>query len=379
MIIKGINESKIKKLSNTKKEPKWMLDYRLEACNNFLELSQPSFGPDLRIDYDDIIYYTDKGINNNKIEEERKKGFDVLNKIDYRKSTCINIQYNNEIIYRNVSKKLEKKNIICCDMSTALKEHEDILKKYFGTIVKKDENKYTAFNCATNNEGLFIYIPPNTNVDIPFINYYLINGDKIGQVVRNLIIVDEGSNLDYTCEYYSTLESNDSIHNEVTEVYVGKNAKCKYITKQRFNDTIFNINIKRALVEENATMEWFNDSNGSKVIMEYPTCVLNGKNSKGKYTLDITSNNQISDIGAKMIHLAPNTNSEISCNSSSNNNGDISFRSSVKISKKALNSNSSVTIEAKILDEESKINVIPKNISENNSSVINYNSKIIKK
>ena len=384
MTIKGISETNIRKLSRIKKESKWMTDFRVMSFNKFSELSQPSFGPDLRIDFDEINCY--KKITEHVEEDWNKvsnKIKDVLKNNDLHnlvknKNSGIGIQYESEAIYFNLLESLKDKNIIFCDIDTALKKYPKLFKKYFNNLVKFDENEYTALNSSIWSGGTFIYIPPNTNVDIPFINYYFISDSNICQSVRNLIIVDENSSLEYKCEYYSTITSNDSIHNEVTEVYVGKNAKCKFTTIEKFEDTIFNINIKRAIVEECATMEWYNENSGSKVNMEYPTCILNGKYSKGKSISIIASDNQISDIGAKMIHILPNTTSEIICNSASVNGGDISFRSNIKIAKKAINSNSSVKIEAKILDKDSKINIIPKNISENNSSVINYNSKITK-
>ena len=385
MKIKGISESKVRKISKEKKEPKWMTDFRVESYKKFEELSQPNFGPDLRIDYDEINFYkkvTDQVENDwDNVPEKIKDTFDKLGvpEAERKYLAGIGAQYESEVVYHNMVKKLEEKNIILCDTDTALKKYPEIFKKYFNNLVKYDENKYTALNGAVWSGGTFIYIPPNTKLDRPLQSYFRLNSEKMGQFERTIIIVDEGSELHYMEGCTAPMYSTDSLHAAVVEIYVGVNAKCRYTTIQNWSNNLYNLVTKRAIVEAGGLMEWIDGNIGSKVNMKYPSCILNGEHAKGRcISVALANNSQIQDTGAKMIHLAPYTHSEIISKSISNNGGEANYRGTIHITKNATNSDALVKCDTIILDEKSKSDTIPKNIVENISSNINHEATVSK-
>ena len=385
MKIKGISESKVRKISKEKKEPKWMTDFRVESYKKFEELSQPNFGPDLRIDYDEITFYkkvTEQVENNwDNVPEEIKDTFDKLGvpEAERKYLAGIGAQYESEVVYHNMMKILEEKNIIFCDTDTALKKYPEIFKKYFNNLVKYDENKYTALNGAVWSGGTFIYIPPNTKLDRPLQSYFRLNSEKMGQFERTIIIVDEGSELHYMEGCTAPMYSTDSLHAAVVEIYVGVNAKCRYTTIQNWSNNLYNLVTKRAIVETGGLMEWIDGNIGSKVNMKYPSCILNGEYAKGRcISVALANGDQIQDTGAKMIHLAPNTHSEIISKSISNNGGEANYRGTIHITKNATNSDALVKCDTIILDEKSKSDTIPKNIVENISSNINHEATVSK-
>ena len=274
---------------------------------------------------------------------------------------------------------LEKKNVIFCDTDTALKKYPDIFKEYFNKLVKMDENKYTALNGCVWSGGTFIYVPKNTKIDRPLQSYFRINSKNMGQFERTIIIVDEGAELHYmegcTAPYYTS----DSLHAAVVEIYVKKNAKCRYTTIQNWSGDVYNLVTKRAIVEENGLMEWIDGNIGSKVNMKYPACILNGKYAKGNcISIAFANSNQIQDTGAKMIHLAPHTTSNIISKSIAVGGGNATYRGLVKISKNAENSNAIIKCDTIILDDISKSDTLPTNICENNTSILNHEATVSK-
>ena len=385
MVIKGINKEKVIKISKLKKEPEWMLNFRVESFKKFLELAQPDFGPDLKINFDDITFYkkvTDNISNDwNDIPKDIKNTFDKLGlpEAEQKYLAGIGAQYESEVVYHNMIKKLEEKNIIFCDTDTALKKYPELFKEYFNELVKYDENKYTALNGAVWSGGTFIYIPPNTKLDRPLQSYFRLNSEKMGQFERTIIVVDEGSDVHYMEGCTAPIYSTDSLHAAVVEIYVKKGAKCRYTTIQNWSNNLYNLVTKRAIVEEGGLMEWIDGNIGSKVNMKYPSCILNGKYAKGRcISIAVASSNQVQDTGAKMIHLAPYTKSEIISKSIAANGGEADYRGTVRISKKAINSSSIVKCDTIILDELSKSDTIPKNIVENTSSNINHEATVSK-
>ena len=385
MVIKGINKEKVMKISKLKKEPEWMLNFRVESFKKFLELAQPDFGPDLKINFDDITFYkkvTDNISNDwNDIPKDIKNTFDKLGlpEAEQKYLAGIGAQYESEVVYHNMIKKLEEKNIIFCDTDTALKKYPELFKEYFNELVKYDENKYTALNGAVWSGGTFIYIPPNTKLDRPLQSYFRLNSEKMGQFERTIIVVDEGSDVHYMEGCTAPIYSTDSLHAAVVEIYVKKGAKCRYTTIQNWSNNLYNLVTKRAIVEEGGLMEWIDGNIGSKVNMKYPSCILNGKYAKGRcISIAVASSNQVQDTGAKMIHLAPYTKSEIISKSIAANGGEADYRGTVRISKKAINSSSIVKCDTIILDELSKSDTIPKNIVENTSSNINHEATVSK-
>ena len=381
---KGISKSKVIEISKLKNEPKWMRDFRVNSYNTFSELTNPSFGPELNIDFDDITYYKKVGDNVRSWEDvpkDIKDTFDKLGIIEAEQKYLAGIgaQVESEAIYHNMLEELIEKNVIFCDTDTALKKYPDLFKKYFNTLVKYDENKYTALNGAVWSGGSFIYIPPYTKLDRPLQSYFRINSISMGQFERTLIIVDEGSELHYMEGCTAPTYTTDSLHAAVVEIFVGKNAKCRYTTIQNWSNNVYNLVTKRALVEENGLMEWIDGNIGSKVNMKYPSCILSGKGAKGRcISIAVATKDQIQDAGARMIHLAPNTESEIISKSIAASGGEATYRGKVKITKDAVNSKSIIKCDTILLDELSRSDTVPDNIILNDSSTLNHEATVSK-
>lgn len=375
----------IKNISSIKEEPTWMLDFRLKSFECFKNSKNPSFGPKLDIDYDSINYYKkreEKLTNDwNNISCSVRDEFDKLGVIDAEKKYLdgIGAQYDSEVIYHNMIKELEEKNVIFLDTDSALKKHPEIFKKYFNHLVKYDENKFTALNGAVWSGGTFIYIPPYTKLDRPLQSYFRINSKNMGQFERTLIIVDEGSELHYIEGCTAPTYTEDALHAAVVEIFVEKNAKCRYTTIQNWSSDVYNLVTKRAIVEENGLMEWIDGNVGAKTNMKYPACILNGPHARGTcITVAGAGKNQIQDTGAKMIHLAPYTKSNIVSKSIASNGGNATYRGTVKITKKAHNSLASVKCDTIILDKLSKSDTIPNNIVANSTSLLEHEATVSK-
>lgn len=375
----------VKKISNIKNEPKWMLDFRLKSLEAFLKSSNPSFGPKLDIDYDSINYYKEREenlTNNwNNLSCEVRNLFDDLGVISAEKKFLdgVGAQYDSEAIYHNMTKELEEKNIIFLDTDSALKKHPEIFKKYFNTLVKYNENKFTALNGAVWSGGTFIYIPPNTQLDRPLQSYFRINSKNMGQFERTLIIVDDNSSVHYIEGCTAMTYTEDSIHAGVVEIFVGKNAKCRYTTIQNWSSDVYNLVTKRAIVDEGGLMEWIDGNIGSRTNMKYPCCILKGDYSRGScITVAAASTDQIQDSGAKMIHLGKYTKSNIVSKSIASNGGNATYRGTVKITKNAICSKASVKCDTLILDDKSKSDTIPTNIINNNSSFLEHEATVSK-
>lgn len=376
---KTLNEEKVIEISNIKKEPKWMTEFRLKSYHKFMELENPNFGPKLEIDFDSINFYkrvADEVKDNwNEVDKEVKDTFDKIGLIESEKKYLdgVGAQFESEVVYHNMIQELMDKNVIFCDTDTALKKYPDLFKEYFNNLVKYDENKYTALNGAVWSGGTFIYIPPYTKIDRPLQSYFRINSKNMGQFERTIIIVDEDSELHYMEGCTAPTYTSDSLHAAVVEIYVKKNAKCRYTTIQNWSGDVYNLVTKRAIVEENGLMEWIDGNIGSKINMKYPCCILNGKYAKGNcISIAVAKENQIQDTGAKMIHLAPYTKSNIINKSVSLGGGNASYRGTVHIIKKAEHSNSIIKCDTLILDDNSKSDTIPTNIVENQNSDLNH-------
>ena len=381
----GLDENKIIEISKIKKEPKWMTDFRLNSYKAFRKISNPNFGPELKINFDLINYYkrvSEKTENSwDKVDCNVKNTFEEIGLIDAEKKYLdgIGAQCESEVVYHSMIKELEDKGVIFMSTDDALKKHPDIFKRYFNKLVKYDENKYTALNGAVWSGGTFIYVPPHTTIDRPLQSYFRINTKNMGQFERTLIIVDEDSHVHYMEGCTAVYHTTDSLHAAVVEIYVGKNASCRYTTIQNWADNIYNLVTKRAIVEENGKMEWIDGNIGSKINMKYPSCILNGKGAKGDcISIAVASKNQIQDAGAKMIHLAPNTTSKIISKSISANGGVANYRGTVRINKDAVNSKSIIKCDTIILDDKSKSDTIPKNIIENNLSYLEHEATVSK-
>lgn len=380
-----LTEEDIKNISSIKEEPEWMLKFRLNSYQYFIQCEEPKFGPKLKIDYDSINYYKkrEEQLTNdwNDISCEVRDIFDNLGVINAEKKYLdgIGAQYDSEVIYHNMIKKLEDKNVIFLDTDSALKRYPDIFQKYFNKLVKYDENKFTALNGAVWSGGTFIYVPPHTKLDRPLQSYFRINSKNMGQFERTLIIVDEDSELHYIEGCTAPTYTEDALHAAVVEIFVEKNAKCRYTTIQNWSSDVYNLVTKRAIVEENGLMEWIDGNVGSKTNMKYPACILNGAYARGTcITVAGAGSGQIQDTGAKMIHLAPYTKSNIVSKSIASNGGNATYRGLVKITKQAHNSIANVKCDTLIMDKSSKSDTIPTNIVDNQSSFLEHEATVSK-
>lgn len=381
----GLNEDKILEISKQKQEPKWMTEYRLKAYKAFKDIPNPNFGPELKIDFDKINYFkkvTDKVEKSwDNVACPIKETFDQVGLIDAEKKYLdgIGAQYESEVVYHSMIKELEDKGVIFCSTDDALKNHPDIFKKYFGKLVKYNENKYTALNTAVWSGGTFIYVPPHVTIDRPLQSYFRLDTKNMGQFERTMIIVDEDSHVHYMEGCTATYHTTDSLHAAVVEIYVGKNSSCRYTTIQNWADNVYNLVTKRSIIEENGVMQWIDGNIGSKINMKYPSCILKGKGSKGDcISIAVATKDQFQDAGAKMIHLAPDTTSKVISKSISANGGTSNYRGTVHISKDANNSKSIVKCDTIILDEKSKSDTIPKNIVENSTSYLEHEATVSK-
>lgn len=375
----------VRKISSIKNEPGWMLDFRLNALEAFEKSNNPLFGPKLDIDYDSINYYKEREDNLTNdwvnISSDVRNLFDDLGVISAERKFLdgVGAQYDSEVIYHNMNKELEEKNIIFLDTDSALKKYPDLFKKYFNTLVKYNENKFTALNGAVWSGGTFIYIPPGTHLDRPLQSYFRINSKNMGQFERTLIIVDDNSSLHYIEGCTAPTYTEDSLHAAVVEIFVGKNSTCRYTTIQNWSTDVYNLVTKRAIVEENGLMEWIDGNVGSKTNMKYPCCILKGDGARGScITVAAAGSGQVQDSGAKMIHLGKNTKSNIVSKSIASGGGTATYRGEVKINKNASNSKASVKCDTLILDDISKSDTIPTNIVNNRDSFLEHEATVSK-
>lgn len=386
MEIKGIDGENVEAISNIKKEDSWIRDFRLDSYEKFEKMGMPEFGPKVNLDFSKIIYY-----KSNKQDEEIKNNWnnvlkpvvdelDSLGVLESEKHLGgMGVQYESEVIYHSMLEELQKKKVIFTSIEMAIKEYPELVKKYFGKIVNNGENKFAALNGAVFSGGSFIYVPKNTKLDRPLQSYFRINSKNMGQFERTLIIVDDNSDLHYIEGCTAPTYSESSLHAAVVEIYVGKNSKCRYSTIQNWAPNVYNLVTKRALVDENGTMEWIDGNIGSKVTMKYPCCILRGDNSNGTcITISVASSNQEQDSGARMIHLGKNTKSNIISKSIARGGGNATYRGKVLINSGAENSISNIKCDTLILDEMSKSDTIPVNSCFNISSSIEHEATVSK-
>lgn len=386
MEIIGLSDAKVSKISEIKKEEKWITDFRLNSYHNFCNLGLPGFGPKIELDFDKIIYYKanieGEEIKNswNDINKDVKDELDQLGVLESEAHLDgIGVQYESEVIYHNMLEELEKKKVVFTSIEVAMRKYPEIVEKYFGKIVSNNENKFSALNGAVFSGGSFIYIPPNTTLDRPLQSYFRINSRNMGQFERTLIVVDDNSHLHYVEGCTAPTYSDSSLHAAVVEIYVGKNSSCRYSTIQNWAPNVYNLVTKRALVDDGGVMEWIDGNIGSRLTMKYPCCVLKGDNSKGTcITISVASGTQEQDSGARMIHLGKNTISNIISKSIAQTGGNSTYRGKVRITEQAEQSTAMVKCDTLILDGISKSDTIPVNMCENESSNIEHEATVSK-
>ena len=365
---RGLNEAVVRDISGKKDEPEWMRDLRLKGLRLFGRKPMPNWGADLSgIDFDNIKYFvrsTEKQAASwDELPEDIKNTYDRLGIPEAEKQRLVAgvaAQYESEVVYHKIREDLEQQGVIFLDTDTGLKQHEDLFKEYFGTVIPVGDNKFAALNTAVWSGGSFIYVPPGVHVDIPLQAYFRINTENMGQFERTLIIVDEGAYVHYVEGCTAPIYSSDSLHSAVVEIIVKKNARCRYTTIQNWSNNVYNLVTKRAVAHEGATMEWIDGNIGSKVTMKYPAVWLVGEHAKGEVlSVAMAGQGQHQDAGAKMTHAAPHTSSQIISKSIARGGGRTSYRGLVQVQEGSHSSKSTVKCDALLVDTISRSDTYP--------------------
>ena len=381
---KGLSAQVVETISRIKQEPDWMRELRLKAYDSFVKQQNPDWGPDLSgIHFDDYTYYikpSDKqGKDWDEVPETIKDTFDRLGipEAEAKYLAGVSTQYESEVVYHNMLEEVQEKGVIFLDTDTALREHPDLVKKYFGTLVPYSDNKYAALNTAVWSGGSFIYVPKGVKLEKPLQSYFRINSMQMGQFERTLIIVDEGADVHYVEGCTAPVYSKDSLHAAIVEIFVHRNARCRYSTVQNWSDNIINLVTKRAKVMGNGAMEWIDGNIGSRLNMKYPAFILAEEGAKGTMvSIAVAGRNQIQDAGAKMIHLAPRTTSNIISKSVARCGGETNYRDIIYHSPAADHARSKIECDTLILDDRSRSDTIPINRSKNRSSQIEHEATV---
>src|SRR6202161_4442923 len=365
---RGLNEDVVRNISALKNEPEWMLELRLKGLKLFGRKPMPSWGSDLSgIDFDHIKYFvrsTEKQAASwDELPADIKNTYDRLGIPEAEKQRLIAgvaAQYESEVVYHKIREDLEEKGVIFLDTDTALREQPELFQEYFGTIIPAGDNKFAALNTAVWSGGSFIYVPKGVQVEIPLQAYFRINTENMGQFERTLIIVDEGAYVHYVEGCTAPIYKSDSLHSAVVEIIVKKDARCRYTTIQNWSNNVYNLVTKRAVAQAGASMEWIDGNIGSKVTMKYPAVYLMGEHARGE-TLSVAfaGEGQHQDAGAKMVHCAPNTSSQIVSKSVARAGGRTSYRGLVQVQEGAAHSKSTVKCDALLVDTISPSDTYP--------------------
>ena len=364
---RGLSPEVVADISRRKAEPAWMLEFRLKALEHFRQRPMPSWGADLSgIDFDDIYYYVkpaeEQGRTWEEVPEGIKRTFDRLGipEAERKFLAGVSAQYESEVVYHSIREDLEKLGVLFSDCDTGLREHPEIFRKYFATVIPPNDNKFAALNSAVWSGGSFVYIPKGVRVEIPLQAYFRINTESMGQFERTLIIAEEGSFVHYIEGCTAPTYSKDSLHSAVVEIIAMPNSHVRYTTIQNWSNNVYNLVTKRAIAKEHSVVEWIDGNLGSKVPMKYPSIYLMGEGAHGEVlSVAFAGDGQHQDAGAKIIHVAPNTTSTIVSKSVSKGTGRTSYRGHLKVYPKAHDVRSSVRCDALLLDEQSRSDTYP--------------------
>jgi Fe-S cluster assembly protein SufB len=364
---RGLSHETVDAISQHKNEPEWMRKFRHKSLDYFLARPLPQWGGNLNeIDFENIYYYikpTEKQASSwEDLPADIKDTWDKLGIPEAEKKYLAGVgaQYESEVVYHKLQEDLTKQGVIFLDMDSGLREHEDLVKQYFGTIIPQNDNKFAALNSAVWSGGSFIYVPPGVSIEMPLQAYFRINAENMGQFERTLIIVDEGAYVHYVEGCTAPIYSTDSLHSAVVEIIVKKDARCRYTTIQNWSNNVYNLVTKRAVAYEGATMEWVDGNLGSKLTMKYPSIWLLGERAHGEVlSIAFAGSGQHQDAGGKAVHVAPRTSSVITSKSISKNGGRAGYRGLLEVAKGAHGSKSKVVCDALILDEDSRSDTYP--------------------
>ncbi|HEX9028032.1 MAG TPA: Fe-S cluster assembly protein SufB [Anaerolineales bacterium] len=364
---RGLSREIVEMISTMKGEPEWMLEFRLRALDHFMKRPMPTWGADLsKLDLDNIFYYVkpteSEGKTWDDVPETIKNTFDKLGipEAERKFLAGVGAQYESEMVYHKIQESLSKQGVIFLSIEDGLRQHPDLFRDYFGTVIPIEDNKFAALNSAVWSGGSFIYIPKGVKVELPLQAYFRLNVANIGQFERTLIIADEGAQVHYVEGCTAPTYTTDSFHSGVIEIMVKKNARVRYTTIQNWSTNVYNLVTQRAMVHEGGTMEWVDANLGSKVTMKYPSCYLIGPRAHGEIlSMAFAGPGQHQDAGGKVIHVAPHTSSKITSKSISKGTGRASYRGLLKVYKGALDVKSNVVCDALLLDDQARSDTYP--------------------
>jgi Fe-S cluster assembly protein SufB len=376
---KGLTRGLVEQMSEHKNEPQWMRDFRLKALEHFLARPMPTWGSPMlaEVDFDNIHYFVRASERAERswddVPEDVKKTFDRLGipEAERKFLAGVSAQYESEVVYHSIREDLEAQGVIFCDTDTALREHEDIFREHWATVIPPGDNKFSALNSAVWSGGSFIWVPQGVRVEVPLQAYFRINQENMGQFERTLIICEPGSFVHYVEGCTAPVYSSDSLHSAVVEIIVKAGARCRYTTIQNWSTNVYNLVTKRAVAHENATMEWVDGNLGSRLTMKYPAVWMTGRGARGEVlSVAFASENMHQDAGAKMVHVAPDTSSTIVSKSISKGGGRTSYRGLVRVEPGARRVKASVVCDALLLDEDSRSDTYPyMDIQEEDTSI----------
>ena len=363
----GLTEATVREISETKDEPAWMLEYRLRAYKHFEARAMPHWGGDLtKLDFSKIVYYRKPSEREEKswddVPDQIKKTFERLGipEAERKFLSGVGAQYDSEVVYHSVREDLQKLGVVFMGTDQGMKEYPEIFKKYFGTVVPAEDNKFAALNSAVWSGGSFVYVPKGVEVPLPLQAYFRINGQNTGQFERTLIVVDEGASLHYIEGCTAPNWATDSLHVAVVEVIALPGAKVRYTTIQNWSNDVYNLVTKRAHAHAGATVEWIDANTGAQLTMKYPGIYLLGEKAHAEIvSVAVASKGQHQDTGAKAVHLAPNTTSRIVGKSVCKDGGVATYRGTVRVAPGATGVTTSVRCDALILDEGSRSETYP--------------------
>jgi Fe-S cluster assembly protein SufB len=364
---RGLSHELVDAISSHKGEPDWMRKFRHRSLEYFIARPLPTWGGNVaEIDFENIFYYIKPTENQastwEELPSEIKDTWDKLGIPEAEKKYLAGVgaQYESEVVYHKLQEDLTRQGVIFLDTDTALREHEDLFKQYFGTVIPQNDNKFAALNSAVWSGGSFIYVPPGVRIEMPLQAYFRINAENMGQFERTLILVDEGAYVHYVEGCTAPIYSTDSLHSAVVEIVVKKGGRCRYTTIQNWSNNVYNLVTKRAVAYEDATMEWVDGNLGSKLTMKYPAIWLLGERAHGEVlSIAFAGAGQHQDAGGKCVHVGKNTSSVITSKSISKNGGRAGYRGLLEVAKGAENSKSKVVCDALILDEDSRSDTYP--------------------
>jgi Fe-S cluster assembly protein SufB len=384
----GLNEEVVRQISARKEEPEWMLDFRLKSLEIYESKPMPRWGGDLsglEAVLDDIYYYVRPQDQMERswddVPENIKTTFERLGIPDAERKILAGVgaQYESEMVYHSLKEEWESQGVIFDSIEDGLKNHPDMFRQYFSTVVPPEDNKFSAMNSAVWSGGSFVYIPKGVVLDTPLQAYFRINQEKMGQFERTLIILEEGAQAHYIEGCTAPVYSTDSFHSGVIEIVVNRGARFRYTTIQNWSSNMYNLVTQRALVHEDAVMEWLDGNLGSKLTMKYPSCFLVGEGAHGSIlSIAYAGNGQHQDTGGKMVHAAPHTSSSIISKSISKGEGRSTYRGLVKVYDGAVSARSNVECDALLINDTSRTDTYPYIEIEENSANVGHEATVSK-